>query len=236
MIAATVRIWEQVPYLSASDSPFFQGIQAGTILLEDFEDQQLNTPNVISWDNPRIQSNQDGWVVLSNQQGSSFRALGNTLNVFSVDADDGLNDGFQGLAGNTWTAIDVSTQQLFGRMEFRFQRDPLGRLPTYVGWVVTDVLAPDYPVEFGAWDAVPGTNWWNDTSYDARNWRPFDHFGDTRSHRFFGIYSDTGIERIVLENVKQLDHLQYGYAIPEPAVAVLGFVALLLWGPRRHQR
>ena len=120
--AATVRIWEQVPYLGASDSPFFQGIQAGTIFLEDFEDQQLNTPYVTSWDYPRIQGEQDGWVVASDQRGSSFRALGNTLGVFSVDADDGLNDGYLGLLGNTWTAVNVYQGGVNDSMEFRFQR------------------------------------------------------------------------------------------------------------------
>jgi len=239
-VAATVRIWEEVPYLSELDSPFYEGIQAGTIFLEDFEDQDLNTPHVTSWDYPRVVGIGPRGPELSRQQGRSFRALGNTLNVFSVDGDDGLNDGFLGLSGNTWTTLDVITGQLYGRMEFRFQRDAEGRLPTYVGFVITDVLYPDYEVEIGAWDAgileMPTNNWWNENTYDARTWRPFDHYGDTRSHRFFGIYSDTGIMSIVIDNVKQLDHLQYGYAIPEPGAGVLCVLVAFSLLRRRARR
>ena len=46
----SVTFWEEVPYLSAQDSPFYEGIRAGTIFLEDFEDHELNTPYVVSWD------------------------------------------------------------------------------------------------------------------------------------------------------------------------------------------
>ena len=48
---AGLFIYEPTPYLSEEDSPFIQGIRAGTIYLEDFEDQALNTPFVTAPDN-----------------------------------------------------------------------------------------------------------------------------------------------------------------------------------------
>lgn len=44
-------LWDPLPYFSEADSPFYQGILDGTIYLEDFEDQALNTPFVREPDN-----------------------------------------------------------------------------------------------------------------------------------------------------------------------------------------
>ena len=76
---AAVTIWEELPYFSAADSPFYAGITAGDIYLEDFEDHELNTPHVISWDSPR-QTNlrrdgtpTDKFPVFSRQIGRTYQ-------------------------------------------------------------------------------------------------------------------------------------------------------------------
>ena len=43
---AATTIFGPLPYQQKSDSPFYQGIQDGTIYLEDFEDGQISPPGV----------------------------------------------------------------------------------------------------------------------------------------------------------------------------------------------
>ena len=219
-----VTFWEEVPYFGAEDSPFYAGIQAGTIILEDFEDHELNTPNVVSWDSP-----------LSDQIGRTYRD-GNPNSTWSVDADDGLNGDFRGHDGDTWTTRSASNGQRLGRMEFRFEPDILGRYPSYVGFVVTE---PHDYFEFVELVAVPESGVegeWPD-EYDSLTWIPPQSFpGDTRTHRFFGIHEESGISVLRLNNVAQIDHLQYGYAIPEPGAGLLASTGVFLLLARRRRR
>ena len=53
----------------------------------------------------------------------------------------------------------------------------------------------------------------------------FPGLNSTIGDQFFGIYSDTGISRIVILRKRAIDHIQYGWAIPEPGSAVLVLVA-----------
>lgn len=220
---AAVTFWEELPYFGAQDSPFRAGIRAGTIYLEDFEDHELNTPRIVSWDWP-----------LSEQIGRAHRA-GNLNSTYSVDADDGLNGDFRGHGGDTWTTASASNGQRLGRMEFRFEPDILGRYPTYVGFVVTEPNNYFREVEFGTQSLTGPES--PDNSYDPTTWIPRNSFpGDTRTHRFFGIHVESGISRLNIRNVAQMDHLQYGYAIPEPSTALLTIPgALLLVGGRRRR-
>jgi len=68
--------------------------------------------------------------------------------------------------------------------------------------------------------------------FDPSAW-PFQGSIDTRSHRFIGGYSDTGIASLRIEGVDQLDHLQYGSAIPEPSAWMLGVGGFMLLMLRR---
>lgn len=228
---ATV-FYTELPYFSAADSPFYAGIQAGTIYLEDFEDHQLNTPHVISWDSPRIVAVVNGMEIQSQQIGRTHLTPLNRQITWSVDGDDGLNDGFTGLLGDTWTTLNQATGQIYGQMQFRFERDELGRLPTYVGFVVTEALDPFSEVEFvtGPGPESP------EGGFDPLSWipQPNSFPGDTRQHRFFGLYAPQGIDRLDISNVRQIDHLQYGYAIPEPSLSVLVMGALGLCSRRRR--
>ena len=239
---AAVTIWEELPYFSAADSPFYAGITAGDIYLEDFEDHELNTPHVISWDSPR-QTNlrrdgtpTDKFPVFSRQIGRTHLTPFNRQITWSVDGDDGLNGDFTGLLGDTWTTLDIVTNQIYGSMEFRFTPDELGRYPSYVGFVVTEALDPFSDVEFGTSTLVGPEG--PELGYDPLTWipQPNSFPGDTRQHRFFGIHVPEGIWRLNIRNVRQMDHLQYGYAIPEPSAAGLAAGAALCWLAGRRWR
>jgi hypothetical protein len=119
-------------------------------------------------------------------------------------------------------------------MEFRFELHDLGRYPAYVGFVVTEANNPFADVEFGT-ATLTGPEG-PDRSYDPLDWTPrLDGFpGDTRTHRFFGVYAESGITRLYIRNVAQMDHLQYGYAIPEPGVGSLALLGGLLGLVRRR--
>jgi len=227
--------YEELPYFSVADSPFYAGIQAGTIFLEDFEDHQLNTPLITSWDSPRTIAVVNGIEIRSEQRGVSHRSLGNIITTWSVDADDGLNGEFLGLLGDTWTTLNVSTMQIYGYMQFRFDPDELGRYPTYVGFVVTEALDPFSEVEFGTQSLTGPES--PEGGYDPLTWEPDITFpGDTRQHRFFGIHAASGISRLDILNVRQIDHLQYGYAIPEPGAGVLCVLVAFSLFRRRARR
>jgi hypothetical protein len=217
-----VIFWEELPYFSAADSPFYEGIQAGTIYLEDFEDHELNTPYVVSWDWPN-----------SNQRGRTMRAAGNSF-AWSVDGDDGLNGDFMGRNGDAWTTTSASNGGILGSMEFRFVPDILGRYPTFVGFVITAASDPFDDVAFGTQTLTGPES--SDNEYDPLTWIPQISFpGDTRTHRFFGIYAESGISRLNIQNVAQIDHLQYGYAIPEPGPGGVAALAGMFWLVRRRR-
>jgi hypothetical protein len=227
-LSATTFLYEPSPYFGASDSPFYGGIVDNTgqgIFLETFEDNELNTPFV--------QTNNNGTFI-----GTTFRTRSPAAEdrfIFGVDEDNGLIDG-NGFGGDTWLTIDRRTNGVSGMMEFIFSPDNQGRLPFYVGFVVTSVLDVDRDVDVGFRD-VNGNLLESDAEFEPEEWgldpvsgRPFEGLfrGDPRTHRFIGLYSDEGIVNLRIQNVFQLDHLQYGYSIPEPTVC--SFFALAVGG------
>jgi len=229
--AATTILYEPSPYLGAFDSPFYTGIQAGTIYLEDFEDHALNTPFVIANDfnvNPA-----NGWVSTTVRTGDPLTPRAN-----SVDVDDGLFGDFKGFAGDALTnELPPSGNGQFYVHEFLFTPDPMGRYPTYVGFVVTDPEDIDRDVIVRMDDAT-GDNivGLDEIHFDPRDWTGGEFNGDTRRHRFIGAYSSDGIAFLQITGVDELDHLQYGYAIPEPAAGALGLLALAFLALRRKRR
>jgi len=225
--AVTTILYGPSPYLGAFDSPFYVGIQAGTIYLEDFEDHTLNTPFIIVNDfnvNPA-----NGWIATTVRTNNPMSTRAN-----SVDADDGLLGDFKGFAGDALTNNSVFANS--NQHEFLFTPDPMGRYPTYVGFVVTDpedftdrdvVVRMDDPTG----DNIVGLD---EIHFDPNLWDP-DFPGDTRAHRFIGAYSSDGIAFLQITGVDELDHLQYGYAIPEPAAGALAVLALAFLVLRRHR-
>ena len=103
----------------ASDSPFNPGSYS-YFHLESFEDGLLNTPGL-------------------SASGGVAAAPGDLTD--SVDADDGVVDGF-GTAGRSWYSNQVTTS-----IAFDFDAGVLGALPTHAGLVWTDVgiTAPGGP-------------------------------------------------------------------------------------------
>ena len=216
-------LFEPSPYLSAADSPFYNGILNGDIYLEDFEDQALNTPFVQETSNV-------------NFSGTTYRQLVPNIPdgiVRSVDNDDGTID-FNGFSGDSWITISDLTGGVSSRAGFEFLPDQNGQYPTFVGVVITAVDDVDRQIDFGFFDEN-NVNVSNDSEFDPKLWNTGLFLnGDTRTHRFIGFYHEEGIHRIGISNVWQLDHLQYG-VIPEPSTSFLALSSLTLLILRRKK-
>ncbi len=199
-------------YLEASDSPF-AAVSFTQFYLENFEENALNTLGVSA--------------------GPGLIIIGMDPQVDSVDADDGVIDN-DGSGGRSLYTNFATTS-----ISFEFDAAALGRLPTHAGLVWTDVgqVINPAPLGFGevifeAFDAanqlivsiLPGTLGDGDT------------FGGTAEDRFFGVQHDLGIARIVMTMPNssdwEVDHLQYGIAVPLPAAVLLMAPALLVLGYR----
>ena len=109
--SAGAQLLGPTPYLSQADSPFAALITAGTVVVENFEDGALNTPNVAA------------------SAGAPFGPSGITD---SVDADDGSIDG-SGTAGNSFFSGSGAAG-----ITFTFNPAAPGGLPTRAGIVWTD--------------------------------------------------------------------------------------------------
>ena len=194
------------PYLQRSDSPFNE-IQFDEFYLDDFESGELTVPGV-TFDFARDFGIGSGLAVFT---GGSTRD--------SVDEDDGVIDG-SGQFGGTLSPIGNPIGASAQGVEFFFDPDVLGGLPTHAGLVWTDAT-PNDTVVFEAIDvngdvivsqASPGIG---DNS----------HFGSTAEDRFFGAAFVDGIASIRIygeamnQNNFEIDHLQYGFASPDQILA-----------------
>jgi hypothetical protein len=194
------------PYLSSADSPW-AAISFSSFYLENFEDGALNTLGATS------------------AGATSIVAAGDPF-ADSVDADDGTIDG-SGTAGRS----HYTTNGTAG-IEYLFNAGDLGALPTHAGIVWTD-LSGTADVFFEAFDSanlslgVIAAGALNDGQST----------GQTAEDRFLGWTHPAGIARIRVYQSgsdMELDHLQYGIAVPEPAVATLLIGACLALGVRRR--
>ncbi len=218
---ATFRMWHPTPYRSALDSPFYEGIQGGIIFLEDFEDGLLNTPFV-----------RDGAGPLAF--GTTYRSLITPTGVSpisNVDGDDGIFD-FQGSQGDSWITVRSDTGPL-EYFEFEFEPNEDGQYPLFAGIVVTEVSDIFEEVEFGVY-GESGLNLAGSGEFDPRLWFDMNLSGDVETHRFIGFYAEEGIRRFRATNTLQVDHLQYGYGIPEPSVTALMALAAFAFFHRRR--
>ncbi len=219
---ATFRMWDPTPYRSALDSPFYEGIQGGIIFLEDFEDGILDTPYVRD-------------PLVFPQTGISYRTLvsPSTTGAFaSVDGDDGVLD-FDGNGGDSWVTFQ-NAAGLRSFFEFEFEPNEDGQYPLFVGIVVTEVSDIFEEVEFGVY-GESGLNLSTSAEFDPRLWATVnDRPGDVERHRFIGFYAEGGIRRFRATNTLQVDHLQYGYGIPEPSVITLMALAAFAFFHRRR--
>ncbi len=204
-----IFIFNDDPYVSSGDSPFDVFGPGSDFFLEDFEDGLLNTPGLLGF-------------------GGEIRFPSDWTD--SVDADDGIIDGF-GLDGHNYWAF-------FGKggplARFEFDPEVLGGLPRSVGLVWTDgnIFATTFFEAFGPkgeslgfLELVLGDN---------------KHQGGTAEDRFLGVTFQGGISAIEISATLgriELDHVQYGDIVPAPGVlALLGLSGLLSGRSRRRRR
>jgi hypothetical protein len=145
-------------------------------------------------------------------------ALGIMGSGFSVDEDDGIlgNDGDLG-------RVYYGGFNTGGTVRAEFSADIEGRYPTYAGWVMDTLDQSD--ATFAAYD--PSGNFLASYNYILQ-WGEF---------QFVGVYAPQGI-RAIQSNFNErlfVDHVQYGYAIPEPGTALLTATAALAAASRRRR-
>ncbi len=225
--AANTIVYEPSLYFSERDSPFYGGIIDNTgngIWLEDFEDQQLNTPYVRQEDDPR-------------RRGETIRSLFPSTSAdasLGVDGDDGIIDGFA-RGGDVWASISTGGGGPSHFMSFQFEPNEDGNYPLYVGLVITRPNNFFSQVEV-RWNDLDGNSIYDD-EYDMTEWAPPEGAtaGSPLLQRFVGLYHEDGIAQIFMSNVNQIDHLQYGYSIPEPSASLLTLLSLVLLTSNRRR-
>ncbi len=169
-----------LPYLSFSDSPF-RNLSFSYFYLEDFEDGILNTPGVSA-----NNSNVGGMNPYAD----------------SVDRDDGVIDGNGNNGHSIYLSSDTSDT-------FTFDKNVLGKLPTYAGIVWTDAGSGYGNVTFTAFDEY-GLSL---GSISAMHLGDGSNRGGTAEDRFFGVIYMAGISKITIAMNSgnwEIDHLQYG--------------------------
>ena len=208
VMAGATFIFDDMPYVSSGDSPFDLFGPDSDFFLETFEDGLLNTPGLMGF-------------------GGEIRFPSNFTD--SVDADDGVIDGF-GLDGHNYWAFANPKGGPFA--VFEFDEKTLGGLPRSVGIVWTDGNF-DATTTFSAWGPKGELLGTMDFVFGDDG-----HQGSTAEDRFMGVIFEGGISAIeVSANLGriELDHVQYGDIIPAPGVlALLGLSGLLTGRSRRR--
>ncbi len=209
VMAGAEFIFDDMPYVSSGNSPFDLFGPDSDFFLETFEDGLLNTPGLMGF-------------------GGEIRFPSNFTD--SVDADDGVIDGF-GLDGHNYWAF-FGKGGLGPLARFEFDEETLGGLPRSVGIVWTDGNF-DATTTFSAWGPKGELLGTMDFVFGDDG-----HQGSTAEDRFMGVIFEGGISAIeVSANLGriELDHVQYGDIIPAPGVlALLGLSGLLTGRSRRR--
>ena len=180
------QVFGPTPYLSAADSPFQSGSFPGYFHRDDMEDGLLDTPGV------------------SCNRGFVF---GPGSSNDSVDADDGSIDG-SGTLGKSYLVAGIGNPTGL----FTFDAQPLGRLPSHAGIVVTDAHDPVFVEGIALNGASLGIV--TITGYGP----PPDTQGQTAEDRFVGFVFLAGIRELRVSTLGgggiEIDHIQYGSVDP----------------------
>lgn len=204
-------IFDDTPYVSSGDSPFDLFGPDSDFFLEDFEDGLLNTLGLMGF-------------------GGEIRFPSAWTD--SVDADDGIIDGF-GLDGhNYWAFFGKDGAGPLAR--FEFDPEVLGGLPRSAGLVWTD----------GNFDALTFFEAFGPKGESLGTIGPLvlgdgGHQGGTAEDRFLGVTFQGGISAIEISATLgriELDHVQYGDIVPAPGVLALLGLSGLLSGRSRRRR
>ena len=212
---AAVTIYGPTPYHRKADSPFYQGILDGSIYVEDFEDGALNTPGV---------SIRSGWPVRG---------------VRGVDEDDGAVDG-RGENGGWQSGFDYLPE--YGDdyfLEITFSPAGARGLPTYAGLAMVGFIASNLNLtlyrHISAYDTT-GNSFTGEVQISYAIQPVTTPYFSTVDDKFIGFYHSGGISKIIV-GIGIIDHLQYGWAIPEPGTITLsGLAAALLLTRRRRAK
>ena len=189
-----------IPYLGRADSPFVPG-EFDRFFLEDFEDGEQNIPGV-SFDFARDFGVSSGLNIFVQSFGS----------IDNVDEDDGVIDG-RGDMGGTLSLLGNPRGGASQGVEFTFDANELGDLPTHAGIVWTDG-SPGETIIFEALDAAGQVI----LSEREEGIGDRSFAGTTAEDRFFGVSYVAGISafRVYGEqlgrNAFEVDHLQIGFS------------------------
>jgi hypothetical protein len=147
-------------------------------------------------------------------------ALGIMSTAASVDEDDGILGNVEDDVGRIWYAGSGGPSNT-ARAEFT--PDASGNYPTYAGWVMDTYDRND--AYFEAFDSAGNL---------VASYRNILEWGEWQ---FVGVYAPQGISAIQSRfNANTVfDHVQYGYAIPEPGSALLTATAALAAASRRRR-
>ena len=178
-------------YAAHSQSPFAAGIATGDIIFNNFEP---GSPGLVM---PGLIMSPPGYT---------------TTFGCSIDEDDGAVNGVG--VGKTLRSRTTSGPNFV----FNFTPDADGRLPRYFGIAFpTAVVGAGFPFRFeeiiGAKDAF-GVSIFTNYVFPTPE-GPFPD-GSAEWGIFFGFYNEAGISQVTLENAEWVDHLQFGYNVPEP--------------------
>ena len=213
--SAVVTAYPATPYRGRFDSPFYEGIRAGTITVEDFEDggrydrQQIN---IIGGASPE----------------SSFT---------TVDEDDGMLDNL-GVGGRSWFFEGGGEPRPIGAdytFKIEFLPNGNGEYPTHVGAAILgfsrfETTATERIRFFDPTDnEIPIA-----TLLKTIQVFPFAPNQSSRGDQFIGLYSSTGIGSMKID-ARRFDHLQWGWMVPEPSAPCLAaMAAIICLGHRRR--
>lgn len=196
---AATTFFGPTAYLSIADIPGGFYASGSPTALEDFEDRTLD------------------FGILVSGGGTSPPAL--PTRTDSVDADDGAIDG-SGSGGTSWFIDDLGN---FAELIFTFPT-----LPTAAGLVWTDgAQAHDIFFEaFGPGMASLGV-------LGPFQFADAQNTGQTAEDRFFGVQDAGGIFALRITNTGvfggiEVDHVQFGVAVPEPSTSGLVGLGVLL--------
>ncbi len=224
--AASSMFFELENYRSRQDNPFFGNPSLGTIYLDDFE-----PPN----------SNIDPYNTLITPYATGWNGAISASPFRGVKEDSKASDPDGGF-GYRWTITGIvgDTRKDPPGIHFDFTPDSNGRLPEYIGAALLGkfdlqnvggrynrIFVYDRngnEITGGAWQ-LPKPMLSDPIPED-----PSDYF----SH-FAGIYYSEGISRIQFRDFVEVDHLTYGYSIPEPSAALLVTAAGLLCLRRKRR-
>jgi hypothetical protein len=207
-------------YFGRAQNPFFGNPELSTVYLEDFElpnfttypYNYLNTPNARGWNGAR----------------SGSTMAGVREDYAPTDPNGGL--------GYYWTNAvhTLDTDKLPAGIHFDFTPDAQGRLPEYVGAALrgSRILGtnPDFNVIL-VYDRI-GQEVTNGEWLIPKP--PTGQAIEDLFINFEGIYVPGGISRILFRDFREVDHLTYGYAIPEPSAGWLAAAGGWLWLRRRR--